>query len=377
MRKEEIRGLIIYSIMIIVAIIVGFTVIKPLMESYGPDSKKMGSFLFLIIVVIVAYLFNVIGLEFLHVIGCAFGGYKVTAVNVLGLCLTKTDKNWKLTFKDFNGVSGETTAYPKKEKLNPNLMAWFPLFGYAVELATSILIISFIKGAKYSSASWLAPASMVFLLISSMLAFYNFVPLKLDSITDGYKMRLFLKPVNVEAYNEMLRIEEQQRTGKKIENIRVFSEITEFTAEINTKAIYMYLEQEKFNDAELIIDQLLENKKVISQNDANRLIAQKMYVTILTKTDIEAKKIYNEICTTEIRRFIANDISMQSIRAYILIAGILENSESEVLYAKSKLQKARKRALKSEIKTEEFLVEKALDCVYGAHESWAKENASL
>ena len=64
MRKEEIRGLIIYSLLIIAALIVGFTVIRPAMMDFGPE--KMSDFGFIIVVLLVAYLFNAIGLEVLH-----------------------------------------------------------------------------------------------------------------------------------------------------------------------------------------------------------------------------------------------------------------------------------------------------------------------
>ena len=73
MRKEEIRGLVIYMLMILAAIIIGFTVIRNQMGQYGPE--KMGQLLFILIVLVVSYLVNVIGLEILHVLGAIFGGY--------------------------------------------------------------------------------------------------------------------------------------------------------------------------------------------------------------------------------------------------------------------------------------------------------------
>ena len=90
----------------------------------------------------------------------------------------------------------------------------------------------------------------------------------------------------------------------------------------------------------------------------------------------EAKRLYEEICPVDIRRFMANDVSMPSIRAYILIAGMIEESESEVQFANSKVEKAKKRALASQIKAEEKLLEKAIDYVYEKHPKWVKEKAA-
>ena len=373
MRKEEIRSLIVYTILIVAALIVGLAVIRPAMAD-APTS--MGQLVFLLIVVVIAYLFNAIALEILHVIGAKLGGYKVTSVNILWLCFYNDGKQWKAGFKDFNGVCGETRITPKKEKLNPNLLSWLPLFGFAAELAGCIVLNIMIKGNPETKVAWLAPAALIFLLISSLIAFYNFVPLKLDTLTDGYRIRLFTKPVNIEAYNQMLVIQDKQRLGEKVGKIPVFSEITEYTAEINTMAMFECIEQEKHEEAIQIVDHLLENKKAINSNDVNRLIAQRVYLAIRNSSVEDAKKIYDEICPIQIRRFIVNDNNLSTIRAYILIAGMLEGSESEVEFAKSKILKAKKRTPVSVIKTEEKLINKVLETVYESHPKWKKENAA-
>ena len=370
MRKEEVRGLIIYALMIVAAIVVGLTVIRN-QGIYMPD--HFNGFAFIIIVVIVAYLLNVIGLELLHVIGAKIGGYSVVSVDILGLCLYKKGKNWKLGFRDFDGISGETKVAPKKEKANPNTISWLPFFGFAFEIAACVLTISFTRG---SQVQWFIPACTIVILISSMLALYNFVPLKLDSMTDGYKIRLFTKEVNVHAYNEMLRIQEKHRLGEEVKEVPIFDEITEYTAEINILGLYNFLEDEQFDKAEIIVDKLIENKKMLHIDTYNRMIAQKVYIGVLTKELEDAKKLYDEICPVEIRRFISNDVSMPSIRAYVLIAGMIEGSQSEVEFGKTKVEKAKKKALESEVKTEEKLLEKALNYVYEKHPKWVKEKAA-
>jgi hypothetical protein len=300
----------------------------------------------------------------------------VTSVNILWFCFYNDGKTWKFGFKDFNGVCGETKIAPKKEKTNANLLSWLPLFGFAAELAGCIVVNTLVKSSVDFKASWLASAALIFLLISSLLAFYNFIPLKLDSFTDGYRIRLFTKAVNVEAYNQMLIIQDKQRLGEKVEKIPVFSEITEYTAEINTSAFYKNLEDNNLEEANRIVDHLLENKKVINANDYNRLVAQKMYVAVLTLEKEETKKLYDSICPIEVRRFIANDGAMSSIRAYIMIAGMIEESQSEVLYAKTKIEKAKRRTPASVIKTEEKLLESTLELIYKSHPKWEKENAA-
>ena len=86
MRKEEVRGLIIYSILIVVALLIVFTVIKPTLEEYYLSSYKVGPLLFIILVLLIAYPVNAIGLEALHALGAVIGGYKVTSFNVSYFC---------------------------------------------------------------------------------------------------------------------------------------------------------------------------------------------------------------------------------------------------------------------------------------------------
>lgn len=374
MRREEVRGLIIYTVLIFAALIVGISAINPVMTEYGPD--KMHPILFIVITIVVGYLTNALGHELLHSLGAVIGGYSVTSINVLRICFSKSDKKWGLSFKEFDGLTGETKIVPKKDKTNINPFMWCPIFGYAAEIAFCIVVYVMIKQTPEAKASWLAVAAIIMILVSSMLALYNFVPLKLDTTTDGYRMRIFSNPKNLEAYNQVLIMQDIQRRGEKIENVQVFEDITEYTAELNIIAMYKFLSEGKYEEATKIVDKLLENKKVLNAVDTNRLIAQKLYLEVLTKPIEEVKTLYDEICPDDVRRFIANDVSMESIRAYILIGGMIEGSEGEVLYAKSKIAKAKKKALATQIATEEKLVEKALEYVYENHPKWKKENTA-
>ena len=373
MRKEEIRGIVLYILIIASAVIFGFAFVRPQVTDYGPN--HMSPLLFVLLFIGFAYLINVFGLELLHVIGAVIGGYKITRFNVLWLCFYKEKESWKFGIRDFNGLSGETRIAPTREKTNLNWLTWFPLFGYAIELATCIVLGSIAKTSD-PKLSWLIPASTIVLLIASMLAVYNFIPVKLDSMTDGYRIRLFSNKINVDAYNKMLVIQEKQRLGEKIDGVPVFDEITEYTAEINVLAINKYIEDGKLLEAEKIVDKLIENKKIINPKDYARMIAQKLYIMILTRDIEEVKKEYDTLCPIEVRRFIANDAELSTIRAYILIAGMIENSQSEVLYSKSRINKVSKKALESEIRTEKELIEKALEYISEKHPKWEKENAA-
>ena len=87
----------------------------------------------------------------------------------------------------------------------------------------------------------------------------------------------------------------------------------------------------------------------------------------------EAEAYYDEYIDDKVRRFISNDASMESVRAYILIAGMLDESQAEVNYAISCVKKAMKRALPSRAKIEEELYKNALQIVKDNHPLWQWE----
>ena len=375
MKKEDVASLIVYALMLGIALLIGFLVIQPLFNGTKIFSGPVGlSYLWTFLIILGALLFNIIMLEVFHILGGKAGKYYIVSVNVIGFCFYKDVDKWKFAFRSFDGLTGETILAPKSEKSNPKPYVWFPLLGYLLELIAGLVIYSVcsINGSDKSMAL-LAVIAIVFVAVSSMIALYNFVPVHLDSMTDGYRLTLISKPINVEAYNELMRIENLQREGKEVDNIRIFDEITEFTASINLISVYEHLGKKEFEEAEKMIDKIMEDPKKISNATFHRLVAQKLYIKIMTMSLEDAKAYYEENVDDDSRRFISNDVSMESIRAYVLIAGLLDESRGEVIYASSKKNKALKRALASRANIEKELYSAAITMVKEAHPDWELE----
>ena len=373
MRKEEAASLVVYLLMIALAVIVGLSVITNAMSQIGPRTSQFNPFAFIILTILVGLLFNIIMLEVLHILGGIAGGYKIVSVNILGFNFEKKNGKLSFKFKDFDGLTGETKLVPKKEKPNLKPFIWFPLFGYAAEMAGCIVLYSSMMQNQASDVAWLGVCAILFVVLSSMIALYNLVPIKLDTMTDGYRLVLISKEANVAAYNELLRVEDLERNGKDVGELKVFEEITEFTANLNLFSVYKYLDEGKYDEAEKIVDLNLTGGKKLEPNTYKRLISQKLYIELMTKDPEEARKVYDEIANDDVRRFIANDKSMESIRAYILISGILEKSQGEVNFAIANKAKALKRTLEKRAKYEEKLYDLALSKVYEAHPKWKEE----
>ncbi len=375
MKKEDIASLIVYVLMIALALIIGFTLVSGMFKSYNQafSSTFLNPYIFAILTIIVGILINAIGLELGHVLGALAGGYSIVSFNIFGLCWAKKNGKFKFGLKDFDGLTGETIIAPKKEKANPKLYVWFPLILYVIELVACVILYTLGSSSGLDANNPLIPlgtAAIIIITLSSMMAIYNFVPVKLDSMTDGYRLTLISKPVNVEAYNELLRIEDAQRNGLDIGEVKVFDEITNFTASLNLITVYENLAKKEYDEALKIIDKMCAEPEKVSKTTLYRLIAQKLYITIITKPLEEAKKYYDDEVNDSMRRFISNDLSMESIRAYVLIAGMLDESLGEVEFANSRKDKAIKRALASRAKVEEELYKNAIKIVNDAHKDW-------
>lgn len=372
MKKEDIASIIVYLLMIGAAVVVGLTAVRDVFLAHYHFS--LNNYVFAILAILAALIVNIVGLEVFHVLGAKAGHYKILSVNVLWLCLRKKDGKWKLGFKDFDGLTGETKVAPKDEKSKLGLYVWLPVLAYFVELIACIVIYT-LAGDKSiapteSPLHWMAVAAILFIVVSSMIALYNLVPIKLDSMTDGYRLTLISKKENMDAYNELMRIEALQLEGKEVGEIKVFSDITEFTASINLMSVYEEYKKNNYARAEELIDMIIVDPKKVSSQTYNRLLSQKLYIKIMTLPLEEVKVYYDKQIDDSVRKFIANDLSIESLRTYILIAGLLDESNGEVEFAVSRKDRALKRAAPSRAETEKLLYENALKKVYEAHPDW-------
>ena len=376
MKKEDIASIVIYLLMIGAAVIVGLTAVQEVFRQYYHIS--FNNYVFAILVILSGLLLNIFGLELFHVIGAKIGHYRILSVCVLGLCIYKKGGKWKFGFKDFDGLTGETKVAPKDENSKLGAYVWMPVLMYFVELISCIVIYT-LAGDKNlpitSPLKWMAVAGILWIVVSSMIALYNLVPIKLDSMTDGYRLTLISKKENMEAYNELLRVEAAQIEGTEVGEIKIFENITEYTASINLISVYERLNEGDYEKAEQLIDMIIVDPKKVSSQTYNRLLAQKLYIKIMTLPLEEVKAYYDKEINDNVRKFIANDLSMESLRAYILIAGLLDESNGEVEFAKSRKDKALKRVATGRKEVEQKLYDEALNKVYEAHSDWKQPEA--
>ena len=371
MKKEDVSGIVVYILILAVAVVFGITVLRVHAENCGLDTIV---YIFYILgAIVTGVILNAILFEVAHVVGAKAGRYLILSVNILGLLWYKDEDKTKFKFSGFDGLTGETKIYPKKDaKKEPNPSP-FLLFGtlfYVIELIVVVVLFAILNKGPADTSTNVAYFLLVVVVIGGMILVYNILPFKLDAITDGYRMRLTTNAANKKAFNELLRVEYAINHGESEVEIATFSEITNFTAELNLNKVYMLLDKKEFLEAEELIDIILNGKATISEKVYVRARAQKIYINIFTKPLEEAKEFYdNEVPMNE-RRAISNDISMVSIRTYLLMSGLLDGSKSECLLAINNVRKCFNSTPKQRQKVEADLFNEALAKIDELHPTW-------
>jgi len=376
MKKEDITGTIVYLLILGFGAVFVFTVLKSHAGASGLGSMY---FLFNLGALVVGVIFNAILFELAHIAGAKIGRYTIVQIAILGVTFVKIDGKWKVSFSGFDGLTGETKIVPNEnteKESNPYPYLLFGSLFYTIELVIIILFFSIFKngGNATDAVTKTALGNVSYFLLTvaavgGMIFIYNILPFQLDTMTDGFKLTKVTNPKNREAFNELLRVRHQLFLGKEID-VKVFSEITNYTADLNLNKVYALLEKEDYSKAEEILDGIIKAKENISEKVYIRAKAQKVYIHLQLGDLQSAADYYDKEVPTSERREIADDYSMPCIRAYILMSGLLDKSRSECIIAINKVGASLKRTSANRKEIEKKLYNNALKKVHDNHPKW-------
>lgn len=387
MKKEEITGLVVYILALGFAIIFGLTVLKNhSTESYIlANSGMLGYMAFMLVAIVLGVVINGVIVEVAHVIGAKIGGYGISKINILGFNFVKDENLNEGKFSSFTGLTGETKIYPlndfkdkkgNKKEPSPYAYLWFGTIFIVIEIVIVMILFSLLNQDSKSLLSDIAYMILTIGMIGFMILIYNILPFKLDTPTDGYRLTLVSNPKNKEAFNELLRVERANETGEKVE-IKTFTEITNFTADLNLNKVYQLLDEGKFDEAETLIDMIIDAGDSVSPSVHISARSQKIYIHLMNKPIEEATAYYEANVPHNERRLISDDVSMPSIRAYLLMAGLIDKSKSECLLTLQKVIKAYKKTPKTRQPVEVKLFNETLQKIIEAHPKWGLEGYIL
>ena len=375
MKKNEAMGWIVYILMLGIAAVVGFVILRPELSSSNGGNLPMNSILYVIIMVVAGILLAAIFLELGHIIGAKIGGYKITKVNILGIQF-KREKNDKFHFSfsfSFDGLTGETAIAPNdKSKANPRHVIYAPLVIFLLEAA--LCVVAIVLGRTFNSdnaklGESLYVTGLILLTIFVIVNVYNIFPAALDSKNDGYLMTILNNKTNVEAYNNLLIAQEKMALGEDLPETPIYQEVTDFTNSLNQVAIYKALKEKDYAKALEINEYSIASKAKVSSKVYNNAVAQKLSIHLLTGDFEETKNEYVSLPLDE-KKFIANLGTAPAVRAYLLVSGLIDESETESKTALAHADKAIKDSGEEKKDIELELIKESLSKVAKAHADW-------
>ena len=371
MKKEDVTGLIVYVLIFGLALVFCFTVLR---EHH--NASEMGAMLYWVYIVgaiLTGVVLNAVLLELAHVLGAKAGRYEIISVCILGLTFYKIDGKTRVKFATFDGLTGETKICPKEnitKESNPRPYLLFGSLFYIVEIILVVILFSFLSVSEATNVQNVAYFLLTVGVVGGVILLYNILPFKLDSTTDGYRLTMVTNPKNKAAFNELLRVQNEIAKGNTDVEIKTFETITNFTADLNLNKVYVLLDKRNFDEAEELLDGILAGEKDLSHKNYIRAKAQKIFLHLLNATPEEAKAYYDSAIELREVREIASDVSMPSIRTYILICGLVDRSHSECILTLNNVFKAYKKTNPNRKDTERELFNEALEKVIECNPKW-------
>ncbi len=357
MRKEDIKGTIVYIVMLAIVILVAFYVIQPNFHYITNNLSQSGAIGCIILSLVIGLFLNALLIELGHLIGAKVGGYEVYLCNILGFCFYKKDKESKkksFKFAEFDGISGETKIVLKKETGKPRSYILLPILFILIEAIILLVFITLITDT--SSLAFLKYSMIICLTIGGILVLYDYIPMELDSLTDGYKYVVTSKKTNIEAYNEYLRIQYELFYGSKDLNFKVFDEINDYTSRINLLSLYRLINENKIDEALELVNKIIDGK--VGSTSKEYALLNKFYLLCLKKENV---KEFFDTLSDETKKDIKNTKTLIGCRCYYGYLLNIDKSESEINFIKSKVKtlakKSREDFSEEEIKLFDLLSE--------------------
>lgn len=373
MKKENIIGILIYLLVFAVAVIYGFTVLQTHFANSG--FKEVWQYALYIIVSVLAGVFAAGVLSELgHLLGAKTGGYKIVSWCLLYFTVY-LDKNGKrkVKFANFDGLTGETKIIPnyeKKETPNPYpYLLYGEIFNLAWIVACIFLFITYQKNKGFESD--MGYFFLTCSIIAALILMYNVVPTKLDSVTDGYRLSQIKK--DVPGFNdklaaeyggdlpETIMVKKEEETSKKP---------AKFIPEVALNQVCSLLVEKNYDEAFKLLDEINEHEKECTNKVLFEAKSQHIFATIMSKSDSDAYDYYEKEVPFALRRELSNETSLPIIRTYLLTAGLLDGSQSEVMLSLNKVLKAYKNVPANRRHNELVLFNETLDKLIEAHPKW-------
>lgn len=376
-KKNELATFVVYIGMLAIALLVALFIIRPVVTRTG--SAMQINFIALVILGLISgVLLNAFILEGGHALGAKAGKNRIYRWNLLGFTFDfkEGSKKPKFRFSAPEGLIGDTAVLPlDREKSTLSAYILFPFLGIIIEVIGFMIMVvngnSLIDRGQLSNG-WLVVFGQVNLAVTGMMVLYDIFPARLESITDGFLLTLLTKPANKLAYNDILVQEYQKYNKLEVTELPVYTEVSDFTYQVNAYTALKKIEAGKLDEAIKIYDLAINTERGLIKAKKYEATCAKFVLLCLTGKARDAKLMY-EGFSDQIKSYIGELSNLSSGRTYLLVSGLFESSQDEADYVLGKFERMLKNTEKDIRPIEIKLIENCLTLIASNHPSWNLE----
>lgn len=295
------------AVIILIGVICG-VVTSSYFNEFIPGIPFYKRFTVLLVGVCLAFLFNIIMHEIGHLVFGLLTGYRFSSFRIGSFMWM--NEGGKLKFKRLKiaGTGGQCLMIPPDMKDGKIPLALFNLGGSFANIIVGVL---FLVGQYFCSGMEILSSFLfIFALVAFISAVINGVPMRLGVIdNDGYNAFALSKNKEaIEAFSLQLKVVEQNSKGIRLKDMPAewFAVPTDEAMKnsmVATRGVFVcnrLMDEEKFEEADLLMKHLLEIESGIVGLHRNLLVCDRMYVELIRGS---RREVIESMMTVEQTKF--------------------------------------------------------------------------
>ena len=290
-KKKSVLSLIIKLVLVVIGIYFGL-IIRDYINIYGigmPLYQCLLRFALLLVLLYIATYFHVIIHETGHLIFGLLTGYKFGSFRIKSFMLLKQDGKFKLKRYSLAGTSGQCLMFPPDLKDGKMPFILYNLGGSITNVVVSILFLfAFLLCVDYPM---IALIPLTFAVAGFITAMINGIPMRLKMIAnDGYNVvSLYNNAKAIRAMWIGLKIAENSLKGIRLKDMpaewfTVPSDEEMKNSRLSSIGVFAcnrLMDEEKFAEADALMEHLLGIESGISGLHRHLLICDRMYLELI------------------------------------------------------------------------------------------------
>ena len=315
----------------------------------GPSSKQ-GILVYIVLILSIypALFFHIIVHEAGHLIFGLLTGYKFSSFRIASFMWLKENGKLKLKRLSLAGTGGQCLMIPPSMKNGKIPVVLYNLGGSLVNVFFSVLFLLLYILCK--DIPFLSSILVVFSIMGFGIAIMNGIPMRVGSVdNDGYNAFALLKNKSaIEAFWVQLKVGEQLSKGVRIKEMpqewfEIPSDEEMKNSMVASRCVFAcnrLMDMEKFEEADKLMEHLLEIDSGIIGLHINLLVCDRIFVELIREN---RRDIIENMLTKEQKNFMKSMKNYPSVlRTEYSLALLFEKDNEKAEKIKNEFKKVEK-----------------------------------